>query len=96
MMESRVWLNDTEILPAEEWTTAGSGEEDELGNVNFTARRPIPVILRSGWNKVVVKLPYVNASPLRGNKWQYTCFFTDLDGINAVEGLRYDPNGPTR
>ena len=96
MMESRVWINDTEILPAEEWTTAGSGEEDELGNVNFTARRPIPVTLKAGWNKVVVKLPYVNASPLRGNKWQYTCFFTDLDGINAVEGLRYDPNGPTR
>lgn len=64
----------------------------DLGNENFTARKPIAVTLKEGWNKVFIKLPYVGANGVRLNKWMFTCVFTDTEGTNAVEGLIYSPN----
>ena len=90
---SKIWINDNEITPNVDWTTTGSDEESELGNINFTARAPIPVTLKQGWNKVLIKLPNTGANiGYYGGKWQYTCFFTDLTGTNAIEGLIYNPN----
>lgn len=89
---SRIWLNDTEILPPT-WTNTGVSinSEVDLGNENFTARTPITVHLNQGWNKVFLKLPYVNASGIRLNKWMFTFVLTDATGTNAVDGLIYSP-----
>ena len=90
---SRIWLNDTEILPPT-WDNTGVGinNEVDLKNENFTARKPVEVTLKEGWNKVFIKLPYVGASGVRLNKWMFTFVLTDLEGKNAVEGLIYSPN----
>ena len=90
---SRIWLNDTEILPPT-WGNTGVSinNEVDLQNENFTARKPVEVTLKQGWNKVFIKLPYVGASGVRLNKWMFTFVLTDLDGKNAVEGLVYSPN----
>ena len=90
---SRIWLNDTEILPPT-WNNTGVGinNEVDLKNENFTARKPLQVTLKEGWNKVFIKLPYVGASGVRLNKWMFTFVLTDLEGKNAVDGLVYSPN----
>lgn len=91
-MGSQVWLNGEELTPTWNWTTAGNGENDDLGNVNFPARKPLSVNLKKGWNKVLMKLPYKNVGNQRGNKWQYTFVFTDTEGKAAVEDLIYSPS----
>ena len=90
---SDIWLNGTRIAPPA-WTNAGKGinSEVDLGNENFSARKPIEVQLNKGWNKVFIKLPYVGADGVRLNKWMFTFVLTDLEGVNAVEGLIYSPN----
>ena len=90
---SRIWLNDTEILPPT-WGNTGVSinNEVDLKNENFTARKPLQVTLKEGWNNVFIKLPYVGASGVRLNKWMFTFVLTDLNGKNAVEGLVYSPN----
>ncbi|MBQ1973335.1 MAG: family 20 glycosylhydrolase [Paraprevotella sp.] len=90
---SRIWINDTEVQ-APTWGNSGKGinHEVDLQNENFTARAPISVSLKAGWNKVFIKLPYVGANGVRLNKWMFTCVFTDQEGKNAVEGLIYSPN----
>lgn len=89
---SRIWLNGEEIA-APQWKNAGKGinSEVDLQDENFTARKPVQVQLRKGWNKVFIKLPYVN-SGCRLNKWMYTFVLTDTEGINAIDGLIYSPN----
>ena len=95
IMESRVWINDKEILPTWNWTNANTNPslEAELGNLNFPARDPLKVQLHAGWNKVLLKLPFINIGNPNGraNKWQYTFVFTTLDGSHAVDGLIYSP-----
>ena len=90
---SQVFVNDTEIMPPV-WTNTGKAINSEvsLGNENFPMRKPIAITLHEGWNKVYLKLPYVNAPNIRLNKWLFTFVFTDLEGRNAVEGLVYSPN----
>ena len=89
---SKIWLNGKEI-PAPTYKNAGVGidNEVELQNENFTARSPIAVKLNAGWNKVFLKLPYINAG-YRLDKWMFTFVLTDLEGKNAVEGLIYSPD----
>lgn len=90
---SDIWLNGEKIAPPQ-WDNSGVGinNEVDLKNENFTARKPLPVTLKKGWNKVFIKLPYVGASGVRLNKWLFTFVLTDLEGVNAVEGLVYSPN----
>ena len=90
---SDIWLNGERINPPT-WDNSGKGigAEVDLLNENFTARTPIQVTLKQGWNKVFLKLPYVGANGIRLNKWMFTCVFTDTEGKNAVEGLIYSPN----
>ncbi len=90
---SRIWVNGEEI-EAPDYENAGvaiSNKEVELKNENFPARKPIAVTLNKGWNKVFLKLPYVNAG-YRLDKWMFTFVLTDLEGRNAVEGLIYSPD----
>ena len=90
---SDIWLNGERIAPPT-WGNTGVSinNEVDLKNENFTARKPIEVTLKQGWNKVFIKLPYVGASGVRLNKWMFTFVLTDLEGKNAVEGLIYSPN----
>lgn len=90
---SDIWLNGERIAPPT-WDNSGKGigAEVDLLNENFSARKPVRVTLKQGWNKVFLKLPYVGADGIRLNKWMFTCVFTDTDGKNAVEGLIYSPN----
>ena len=90
---SDIWLNGERIAPPT-WGNTGVSinNEVDLKNENFTARKPLSVTLKPGWNKVFIKLPYVGASGVRLNKWMFTFVLTDLDGVNAVEGLVYSPN----
>ena len=87
---SRIWLNGTELLPPL-WENSGKaiGPETELLNENFTARLPLPVVLKRGWNEVFLKLPYVKAEGIRLNKWMFTFVLTDLEGKNALEDVYY-------
>lgn len=90
---SRIWLNDEELI-APNWTNAGKSinSEVDLGNENFTAREPLQVTLRQGWNKVFIKLPYVSAPGVRLNKWLWTFVLTDPEGKDALDGLIYSPS----
>ncbi|GEM_PF-542029 len=95
---SKVWVNDIEILPPT-WDNTGlsinwstwDDFQKPLKNENFPARNPIAVQLHQGWNKVLLKLPYVSVSQVRLNKWMWTFVFTDLEGKHAVDGLIYSP-----
>ena len=90
---SKIWVNGEEIA-APTWDNTGvsvNSKEVMLKNENFPGRKPIQVTLKQGWNKVFLKLPYFNKG-YRLKKWMFTCVFTDLEGINAVEGLIYSPN----
>lgn len=90
---SDIWINGQRIAPPT-WSNSGKGinSEVDLLNENFSVRTPLKVTLKQGWNKVFLKLPYVNADGVRLNKWMFTCVFTDTEGKNAVEGLVYSPN----
>ena len=90
---SKIWINGKEIA-APAWENTGvsiSSKEVMLKNENFPGRDPIKVTLKQGWNKVFLKLPYMNTG-YRLKKWMFTCVFTDIEGVNAVEGLIYSPN----
>lgn len=90
---SRIWLNDEEILPPV-WDNSGKSINNEvlLGNENFAARPPMAITLKEGWNKVLVKLPYVAASGVRLNKWMWTFVITEPDGRHALDGIIYSPS----
>lgn len=90
---SNIWLNGTPIAaPTYENTGVSiSNKEVTLKNENFAARKPIAVQLKKGWNKVFLKLPYVNAG-YRLDKWMFTFVLTDKEGTAAVDGLIYSPN----
>ena len=89
---SRIWVNGEEVLPPT-WTNSGKNinSEVDLGNENFPAREPISIHLNAGWNKVLLKLPYVSASSIRLNKWMFTFVLTDATGRNALDGIVYSP-----
>lgn len=93
--ESRVWLNDTEILPPV-WTNTHTEKSNEipLENENFEVRPPIHVQLEKGWNKVLVKLPVgqFSGSQIRLTKWMFTTVFVTPDGKDAIKGLIYSPD----
>ena len=76
---SRLWINRTEILPPK-W-------EDDA---NCTGRAPMPVMLKKGWNDVLIKLPVGEFSTPENRlvKWMFTCAFTTLDGREAAK-VRY-------
>lgn len=87
---SQVWLNYEEIK-APDWVQHDVRVEHEtvLLDANCTARKPIRVQLKKGWNVVLMKLPYIQTDKVRLNKWMFTFSLTDVDGKNALEGVRY-------
>lgn len=92
---SDIWVNDERIAPPA-WTGSTIPgtvrREDLLGNQNFTAREPVQVHLKKGWNKVLLKLPYCNLPNIRLNQWMFTFVLTDIEGKNALDGIIYSPD----
>lgn len=92
---SRIWLNEQEVLPPQ-WTANHREKSNEiaLGNENCVVRRPVPVVLQKGWNKVFMKLPVgrFSTDEVRLVKWMFTAVFVTPDGGEAVEGLIYSPD----
>lgn len=93
--ESRIWINDQEIIPPV-WTAIHRTKSNEiaLGNENCVARPPLKVHLQKGWNKVLLKLPIgkFTTPEVRLVKWMFTTVFVTLDGQKAVDGLVYSPD----
>ncbi len=92
--KSRIWLNDQAIIPPK-WENSHTQKSNEitLKNENFTARKPLPVQLKRGWNKVLLKLPVGKFSTpeVRLQKWMFNFVFVTPDGMDRVEGLIYSP-----
>lgn len=93
---SRIWFNGEEIA-APVWEQPGADiKQDQntsgLTNENFTARPPVKIHLKEGWNKVFLKLPHANTGGTARDKWQFTFAITDPEGRDALEGLVYSPN----
>lgn len=93
--ESKIFINDEAISPPV-WENNHTEltHEVSLKNENFTARLPIVVTLKRGWNKVLLKLPVAGFSTreVRLQKWMFNFVFVTLDGKNAVKGLVYSPD----
>lgn len=92
---SRIWLNGEE-LPAPEWKQpdARIPQDDPvlgLTNENLTAREPVRIHLREGWNRVFLKLPHADKGGTMRDKWQFTFVVTDITGRNALPGIIYSP-----
>lgn len=89
---SRLWLNDEEILPPV-WGNSGKSinSEVDLLNENFPAREPLHISLKQGWNKLLIKLPYVSADGVRLNKWMWTFALVDSSTGEAPDDIRYSP-----
>lgn len=92
--ESRIWINEHEILPPA-WTATHRDKSNEiaLGNENCVARPPLSVHLKKGWNRVLLKLPVgkFTTPEVRLVKWMFTTVFVTPDGERAVDGLVYSP-----
>lgn len=87
--------NGNELFPPL-WTNTHTCPSTEiaLGNENCTARPPLLVRLRKGWNKVFLKLPVGKFSTpeIRLQKWMFTVIFVTPDGQKATENLIYSPD----
>lgn len=92
--QSKIWVNDAPIAPPV-WESVHSVRDNEitLTNENMATRPPIPVNLKKGWNKVMLKLPIGEFSTpeTRLAKWMFTFVFTTPDGLQAAPGLIYSP-----
>jgi hypothetical protein len=90
--ESRIWINDKEISPPV-WANkhVSKSHEIPLANENFQSRKPIPVTLKKGWNKVLLKIPVgkFQMFETRLVKWMFTMVFVTLDGQQAVNNITY-------
>lgn len=93
--ESRIWINDNEILPPV-WTATHTKKSNEiaLGNENCVSREPTRIQLQKGWNKIFLKLPVGKFSTpeVRLQKWMFTFAIVTPDGEKALEGLIYSPD----
>ncbi|MEG2156581.1 MAG: family 20 glycosylhydrolase [Bacteroidaceae bacterium] len=89
---SKVWVNDKEIAPPRWLNTGGANSELTLKNENMSARPPMPILLKEGWNKVFLKLPKTPADRARLKKWMFTFVFTNVAGTKEASDLIYSPD----
>lgn len=93
--ESKVWINNKEIMPPV-WKNSHTKKSNEIPmlNENASAREPIIVDLKKGWNKVLLKMPVAefSSNEVRLEKWMFTFVFVTPDGRNEVSNLIYSPD----
>ena len=74
--QSRIWLNGVALLPPVWVGDKGPVDwETPFGNENCNGRYPMTVLLREGWNWMLVKLPVgsFTTPEVRLVKWMFTC-----------------------
>ncbi|CEN34132.1 family 20 glycosylhydrolase [Capnocytophaga cynodegmi] len=94
--ESKIWINENEILPPK-WASSHKEKSNEipLTNENFEVRSPIPITLKKGWNKILLKLPIekFSTNEIRLVKWHFNFAFVTLDGKREIDGLIFRTEG---
>lgn len=77
---SRAWLNGQEIMPPV-WKNTNTERSNEitLKNENYMSRPAIDIILKKGWNKLMLKLPVgkFSSKETRLVKWMFTAALVD-------------------
>lgn len=91
-MHSRLWVNDEEVI-SPVWANSNRQIDNEvpLQNENFPARQPVLVRLHTGWNRVLLKLPFC-PDGVRLQKWMFTFVLTDPTGCTALDDVIYSPD----
>lgn len=89
---SKLWLNGHELSPPQ-WESQHTELSNEipLTNENFEVRKPLPITLNKGWNKLLLKLPIgaFNTPEIRLVKWQFTCVVVTPEGNDTPKGIKY-------
>jgi hypothetical protein len=93
--EGRGWLND-EPIPAPKWARPGrkmgrAGDiEEPWIDEGYHYRKPAPIRLRAGWNKVLFRVPFGKRS-YEHCRWMFTGVVVSYDGgrAKALEGVTY-------
>ena len=85
----KIWVNKIEIAPPV-WKQPNLGtatQEIPFIDEDYFYRPPTKVILKKGWNKVLLKIPQDKNSW----KWMFTCVPIKLtkDGVRGVNDLKY-------
>ncbi|MGM0376402.1 MAG: family 20 glycosylhydrolase [Bacteroidota bacterium] len=96
--ESRIWLNDKEIQPPKwENTHTKKSSEIPLRNENWEGTDPIPVTLKKGWNKLVLKMPVgeFSTEEVRLVKWMFNAILVTSNGEKALTNIKYSPDHST-
>ena len=86
---SRVWANDQPVPPPN-WQQPGrvaSASETPFVDEDYFYRAPTPVVLASGWNKILIKVP----KSANNWKWMFTCVPVAVQGqvVREVPELRF-------
>lgn len=83
----KVWVNG-EIIEPPVWENAGLAEKTEeipFSDENYFNRKPIKIVLRKGWNPVLLKVPQ------GGNSWKWMFTFVPVrienNQVKEIEGL---------
>lgn len=97
---SRIWVNGKEIAPPL-WSKPGrvnTGMEEPLIDEGYEYRQPTQVLLKKGWNQVLLKVPvasFRSASWQTPVKWMFSCIpVVENNGITVFPDSIYaDPLG---
>lgn len=88
-----VWVNG-EVVPPPLWNNPGveaNGEEVPFTDENYYFREPAQIVLKKGWNRVLLKIPQ------GGNSWKWMFTFVPVDysdgNFREVDGIRYECDG---
>lgn len=97
---SRIWINE-ELINPPIWANAGFQPENletPYFDENWWVRKPIPITLHKGWNKILLKMPVGNfTSPqTRLTKWMFSALIVTPDGKSVPPGLIYSPERKKR
>ena len=95
---SNVWVNDCELQPPN-WEVPGLHPVDHevvYTNEPYENRPPLPIQLKEGWNKVLIKVPVgsFHTADYRLVKWLFTFVLVRPNGLNdeAADGLVFSPD----
>ncbi len=94
--DSRIWINGRRVAPPA-WQNPGplgpriKEKEIAFTNEGYHFRDPARVMLKKGWNEILVRAPFGKAPGYRGGKWMFTCIPVSWDGRRARElgGVRF-------
>lgn len=89
----KIWVNNLEIAPPI-WKQPGLAKnthEIPFIDEDYFYREPTKIVLKKGWNKVLLKIPHGGTSW----KWMFTCVPVNVesdDGVSEAFDLKFDPS----